>query len=65
MVFSGGISAFVLPIITRASPDGTALTFPFSHADAPGVAIQTAKTSAHDKISLTALHKEYVCNHNI
>lgn len=35
MVFSGGISAFVLPIITRQSPEVTALTFPLSHPVAP------------------------------
>lgn len=31
MVFSGGMSAFALPIITRQSPEGTALTFPLNH----------------------------------
>lgn len=38
MVFSGGISAFVLPIINRVSPDGTAFTLPLSHPVAAGAA---------------------------
>lgn len=36
MVFSGGIAAFVFPIITRESPEGTALTFPLNHPAVAG-----------------------------
>jgi hypothetical protein len=35
MDFSGGISAFVLPMMRRQSPDVTAFTLPLSHPDAP------------------------------
>jgi len=43
MVFSGGISALVLPIITKLSPEGTAFTLPLNHPVAPAVdAISTA-----------------------
>lgn len=44
MVFSGGISAFVLAIITKLSPEGTAFTLPLNHPVAPAVdPISTAK----------------------
>jgi hypothetical protein len=35
MDFSGGISAFVLPMMRRQSPEVTAFTLPLSHPDAP------------------------------
>jgi hypothetical protein len=35
MDFSGGISAFELPMINRQSPDVTAFTLPLNHPDAP------------------------------
>jgi hypothetical protein len=34
MDFSGGISAFVLPMMRRQSPEVTAFTLPLSHPDA-------------------------------
>ncbi|CAA6659683.1 unnamed protein product [Spirodela intermedia] len=37
MVFSGGISDFELPIITKQSPDETDFTLPLSHPVAPAV----------------------------
>nr|GMD35568.1 uncharacterized protein LOC112492412 [Ipomoea batatas] len=44
IVFSGGISALVLPIITKLSPEGTPFTLPLNHPVAPAVdAISTAK----------------------
>lgn len=39
IVFSGGItSAFVLPIITKQSPDGTDFTLPLNHPEFAAVA---------------------------
>ena len=35
MDFSGGISAFVLPMMRRQSPEVTAFTLPLSHPEAP------------------------------
>jgi hypothetical protein len=35
MDFSGGISAFELPMISTQSPDVTAFTLPLNHPDAP------------------------------
>lgn len=50
MVFSGGISALVLPIITKQSPEGTALTLPLNHpVDAPVDAICHYRCLSHEK----------------
>jgi hypothetical protein len=38
MDFSGGISAFVLPMMRRQSPEVTAFTLPLSHPDAAMIA---------------------------
>ena len=42
MDFSGGISAFVLPMMSRQSPDVTAFTLPLNHPDAPVLVVMTA-----------------------
>ena len=42
MDFSGGISAFVLPMMSRQSPDVTAFTLPLNHPDAPVLVAMTA-----------------------
>jgi hypothetical protein len=42
MDFSSGISAFVLPMMRRQSPEVTAFTLPLSHPDGPVVAAMIA-----------------------
>lgn len=49
MDFSGGISALVLPMMRRQSPEVTAFTLPLSHPEAPGFAAMIAAIFAIER----------------
>jgi hypothetical protein len=58
MDFSGGISAFVLPMMSRQSPDVTAFTLPLNHPEAPVLVAMIAAYTLLDQMRRMSIYCE-------